>query len=184
MKKKYVVYAVALLLFVAIVAGFTGVGVFKFLKIDFRRIRSGDEEAPIIVKNGSIDITAGGVWKQANGGWVNDTGTDRNRGDLWVKVTSSDGSCNTSGQPVHVDHSDPGVGLNLTTASTGFGQKTVVTSQGNAIRQVSAHELITGNPGQGHIAAVRARTATCSLSGQSMNVEIRICSSTADTRCQ
>jgi hypothetical protein len=75
-----------------------------------QRIRSSDEEAPIIVKNGSIDIqTQDGEWKDGTSEWINQTSGKVNAGELWVKVTSSTGTCRASGKPVHIQYSQPGV---------------------------------------------------------------------------
>jgi hypothetical protein len=150
-----------------------------------QRIRSSDEEAPIIVKNGSIDIeTQDGEWKDATSEWINQTSGTVNAGDLWVKVTSSTGTCRASGKPVHIQYSQPGVQVTFTTSGMWWFAKTRVSPR-SAIAFVDGKHLRAGNAGDGgHITEVRAQNLTCSLSPNSSNVEISICSSSKVTACQ
>ncbi len=150
-----------------------------------QRIRSSDEEAPITVKNGSIDIeTQDGEWKDGTSEWINQTTGKANAGDLWVKVTSSTGTCRASGKPVHIQYSQPGVQVTFTTSGMWWFAKTRVNPK-SAIAFVDGKHLRAGNAGDGgHITEVRAQNLTCSLSPNSSNVEISICSSSKVTACQ
>ena len=150
-----------------------------------QRIRSSDEEAPIIVKNGSIDIeTQDGEWKDGNTEWINQTSGTVNANDLWVKVTSSTGTCRASGKPVHIQYSTPSVHVTFTTSGMWWFAKTRVTPK-SGIAFVDGKHLRAGNAGDGgHITEVRAQNLTCSLSANSTNVEISICSSSKVTACQ
>ena len=106
-KKLYVTGAVIVIAVVAII---------------WQRIKSSEDEGPIIVKNGSIEIeTVGGEWKDGNSEWINQTTGAMNANDLWVKVTSSTGTCRASGKPVHIQYSQPSVHVVFT---SGFARDT------------------------------------------------------------
>ena len=155
------------------------VGVFILL-----RIRAADEEGPIIVKNGSIEIaTLDGEWQDGNSEWINQTTGRINANDLWVKVTSSTGTCRAVGKPVHIQYSDPGVQVTFTTSGIWWFTKTRVTPK-SAITRVDGKHLRAGTAGSGHITEVRAQNLTCSLASDSQNVQIAICSSSKVTDCQ
>ena len=80
-------------------------------------VTGSEDEAPIIVKNGSIEIeTLDGEWKNGGGAWINQTSGKVNSGELWVKVTSSTGTCRAVGKPVHVQYSQPNVHAVFTTS--------------------------------------------------------------------
>lgn len=166
------VYLVAALSVVALVA-----------IVWWQRTQSADEEAPIRVKNGSIEIeTLDGEWKDGNDAWVNQTGK-LNAHDLWVKVTSSTGTCRASGKPVHVQYSQPNIKVMFTTGGSFWAHKTRI-SKGD-VTFVDNKHLRAGTAGDGgHITEVRTQGVTCSLAAGSANVEINICSSSKATACQ
>jgi hypothetical protein len=149
-----------------------------------QKIRSADEEGPIIVKNGSIDIeTLDGEWKDGKSEWINQTSGTINSNDLWVKVTSSTGTCRAMGKPVHIQYSEPGVQVTFTTSGMWWFAKTRVAPK-SAIARVDGKHLRAGTAGSGHITEVRAQNLTCSLAPDSQNVRIAICSSSKVTDCQ
>jgi hypothetical protein len=156
------------------------VGVFVLQKI-----KASDEEAPIVVKNGSIDIeTQDGEWNDGGADWINQTSGKINGGELWVKVTSSTGTCRAQGKPVQIQYSQPGVQVTLTTSGAWWFAKTRVAPK-SAIAFVDVKHLRAGAAGDGgHITEVRTQSLTCTLSPTSTNVEINICSSAKVSACQ
>jgi hypothetical protein len=167
------IYVTAAVIVVAVVA------------IVWLRIRSSEDEAPIIVKNGSIEIeTADGEWKDGNDAWINQTSGKINSGELWVKVTSSTGTCRAVGKPVQVEYSQPNVRAVFTTSGFWWTTRTRVSPKAG-LTFVDRKHLQAGTPGDGgHITEVRTQNLTCSLSANSTNVEINICSSSKVTACQ
>lgn len=150
----------------------------------WQRIRSSQDEGPIIVQNGSIDIeTLDGEWKDGNSDWINQTSGTVNSNDLWVKVTSSTGTCRAMGKPVHVQYSESSVHVTFTTSGMWWFAKTRVTPK-SAIARVDGKHLRAGPAGSGHITEVRTQNLTCSLAPDSQNVRIAICSSSKVTDCQ
>jgi hypothetical protein len=151
----------------------------------WQRIRSSDDEAPIRVKNGSIEIqTIDGEWKDGNSEWINQTSGVVNSNDLWVKVTSSTGTCRASGKPVHILYSQPNVHVIFTTSGFWWTAKTRVSPKAD-IALVDSKHLRAGTAGDGgHITEVRTNTLTCNLSPDSQNVDITICSSSKVKDCQ
>ena len=149
------------------------------------RIRASQDEGPIIVQNGSIDIETGdGEWKDGGNHWFKDSPGTVNGGDLWVKVTSSTGTCRATGKPVHIEYSVPGNQVTFTTTGMWWFAKTIVTPR-SGIALVDRQHLRAGSPGDGgHITEVRAQSQTCSLTPQSQNVRIAICSSSTVTDCR
>lgn len=149
------------------------------------RIRASQDEGPIIVQNGSIDITTiDGEWKDGGNDWFKDSPGTVNGGDLWVKVTSSTGTCRAMGKPVHIEYSVPGNQVTFTTSGMWWFSKTRVTPR-SGIALVDRQHLRAGSPGDGgHITEVRAQNLTCSLSPTSTNVQINICSSGKVADCQ
>jgi hypothetical protein len=145
---------------------------------------SDDDEAPIIVKNGSIEIeTLDGEWKDGTDAWINQTSGKVNSGELWVKVTSSTGTCRAVGQPVQVQYSQANVRAVFTTSGF-WTTRTRVSPQGG-LAFVDRRHLRAGTAGDGgHITEVRAQNLTCSIAAGSANVEISICSSSKTTACQ
>jgi hypothetical protein len=151
----------------------------------WQRIRVSEDEGPIIVKNGSIEIeTIDGEWKDGGNDWFKDSPGRVNGGDLWVKVTSSTGTCRANGKPVHIQYSVPGNQVTFTTSGAWWFSKTRVTPK-SGIARVDGTHLRAGAAGDGgHITEVRAQNLTCSLSPSSANVVISICSSSQVTDCQ
>jgi hypothetical protein len=151
----------------------------------WQKIRASDEEGPIIVRNGSIEIeTIDGEWKDGNNEWINQTSGTINSNDLWIKVTSSTGTCRAMGKPVHIQYSEPSVNVTFTTSGMWWFAKTRVSPK-SAITLVDGKHLRAGTAGGGgHITEVRAQNLTCSLSPDSQNVRIAICSSSKVTDCQ
>ena len=150
-----------------------------------QRIRSSDEEAPIVVKNGSIEIeTLDGTWTSGTDEWTNETVGMGSANELWVKVTSSTGTCRASGKPVLIRYSQPSVQVTFTTRGLWWMAKTRVSPK-SAVTFVDGKHLRAGTAGDGgHITEVQTRDVTCSLSPTSANVEITICSSSKVTDCQ
>jgi hypothetical protein len=169
------------ILFTGAIAAIT-VAIAVFL---WQRIRSSQDEGPIIVQNGSIDIqTIDGEWKDGNSEWINQTSGTVNSNQLWVKVTSSTGTCRASGKPVQVQYSEPSVHAIFTTSGMWWFAKTRVTPR-SGIAFVDGKHLRAGSAGDGgHITEVRAQSQTCSLSPESQNVRITICSSSQVADCQ
>ena len=151
----------------------------------WQRIKSSQDEGPIIVGNGSIEIqTTDGEWKDGGSDWFKDSPGRINSGDLWVKVTSSTGTCRAMGKPVHVQYSVPGNQVTFTTSGAWWWSKTRVSPR-SGIASVDGKHLRAGTSSDGgHITEVRAQNLTCSLSSASANVEISICSSSRATACQ
>lgn len=168
----------------AVVAAASAVLLIALGVVIVQRIRASDDEGPIIVKNGSINIeTIDGVWQDGGSDWINETGK-ANSGELWVKVTSSTGTCRASGKPVHIQYSEPSVQAIFTTSGMWWFSKTRVSPK-SGIARVDSKHLRAGTAGDGgHITEVRTQNATCSLSPTSANVEINICSSSKVTACQ
>ena len=147
---------------------------------------SKEDEAPIIVKNGSIEIeTADGEWKDGDDAWVNETAGKHNDKELWVKVTSSTGTCRGMGQPIRIQYSKSNDRAVFTTGGSFLApHRTRVGPQG-IITFVDSRHLRAGTAGDGgHISAVQARSVTCSIAAESSNVEISICSSQTAKACQ
>ena len=149
------------------------------------RIRASQDEGPIIVQNGSIDITTiDGEWKDGGNDWFKDSPGTVNGGDLWVKVTSSTGTCRAIGKPVHIQYSVPGVQVMFTTSGAWWWSKTRVTPKSGTAYVDGKHLRAGAASDGGHITEVRAQNLTCSLSPTSANVQVTICSSSKVTDCQ
>ncbi len=161
------------------------VAVVGLLAVSCARFGSADDEAPIIVKNGSIEIeTADGEWKNGDDAWVNQTTGKHNDKELWVKVTSSTGTCRGVGQPIRVQYSQANTRAVFTTGGSLFQHRTRVGPQA-AINFVDSKHLRAGTAGDGgHITGVQSQNVTCSLTAESSNVEISICSSRTAKACQ
>jgi hypothetical protein len=145
-----------------------------------------DDEGPIIVKNGSIEIeTVDGQWKDDEDAWVNETTGKHNHNDLWVKVTSSTGTCRGVGQPIRVQYSKSNDRAVFSTGGSFLGRPRTRVGPETAITFVYSKHLRAGTAGDGgHIAAVQAQSVTCRLEADSSNVEISICSSPTAKACQ
>jgi hypothetical protein len=168
---------------VYVTAAIVVVGLLAILWI---RRGASEDEAPIIVKNGSIEIeTVDGQWRDGDDAWINETTGKHNDKELWVKVTSSTGTCRGVGQPIRVQYSKSNDRAVFTTGGSFLAQhRTRVGPQG-IITYVDGKHLRVGTPGDGgHINAVQARSATCTIAPESSNVEISICSSQNAKACQ
>ena len=145
-----------------------------------------DDEGPIIVKNGSIEIeTVDGQWKDGEDAWVNETTGKHNHKDLWVKVTSSTGTCRGVGQPIRVQYSKSNDRAVFSTGGSFLGRPRTRVGPETAITFVDSKHLRAGTAGDGgHIAAVQARSVTCRIEAERANVEISICSSATAKACQ
>ncbi|MDP9323324.1 MAG: hypothetical protein M3P13_06785 [Acidobacteriota bacterium] len=144
------------------------------------------DEAPIIVKNGSIEIeTVDGQWRDGDDAWVNETAGKHNDKELWVKVTSSTGTCRGVGQPIRVQYSKSNDRAVFTTGGSFLAPHRTRVGPQTIITYVDSKHLRAGTPGDaGHINAVQARSATCTIAAESSNVEISICSSQTAKACQ
>ncbi len=147
---------------------------------------SSEDEAPIIVKNGSIEIeTVDGQWSDGDDAWVNETAGKHNDKELWVKVTSSTGTCRGVGQPIRVQYSKSNDRAVFTTGGSFLAPHRTRVGPQTIITYVDSKHLRAGTPGDaGHINAVQARSATCTIAAESSNVEISICSSQTAKACQ
>ena len=148
------------------------------------RVRAADDEAPIRVRGGSIEIeTADGQWEDGNDAWINRT--SRGGGDeLWVRVASSTGTCRAVGKPIQVQYSRPNVQAIFTRRGPFWSKKTAVSPK-SGITLVDRQHLRAGTPGDGgRITEVRAQNLTCTIAEGSANVEIFICSSRTAAACQ
>jgi hypothetical protein len=109
--KRFTIYAVVGVVALLVLSGFAGRGPLRILKIDaFAGLFFGsDEEAPIIVKNGSMHLITEDKWVE-NGttSWSNETPSDKiHRDQFWVKVMLTDNTeCTDIGKPVMITYSD------------------------------------------------------------------------------
>ncbi len=156
------------------------------LAVLWSRGGASEDEAPIIVKNGSIEIeTADGQWRDGDDTWVNETAGKHNDKELWVKVTSSTGTCRGVGQPIRVQYSKSNDRAVFTTGGGFLAQPRTRVGPQAVITYVDSKHLRAGTRGDGgHITAVQARSATCTIAAESSNVEISICSSQTAKACQ
>ena len=156
------------------------------LALLWTRSGSSEDEAPIIVKNGSIDIeTADGEWKAGDDAWVNETTGKHNHNELWVKVTSSTGTCRGVGQPIRVQYSKSNDSAVFATGGSFLGRHRTRVGPQAVIIYVDSKHLRAGTAGDGgHINAVQARSVTCAIAADSSNIEISICSSQHAKACQ
>jgi hypothetical protein len=149
---------------------------------------SNDDEAPIIVRNGSMHIeTTDGRWTPEGGDWSNETPPDKvHDNDLWVAVISTTGqkcpAALTHGHPVIVRYSDPGVQAHFNPGGNPTRTKVKLTGQW---RRDGDHHLSHGTAGDGgSIAEIRiGQPLQCDLSKGNLR-EIRICSSVTRRECQ
>jgi hypothetical protein len=164
----------------------TAVVVVGLLVLLWMKSGSSEDEAPIIVKNGSIEIeTSDGQWKDGDDAWVNETTGKHNDKELWVKVTSSTGTCRGVGQPIRVQYSKSNDRAVFTTGGGFLRRHRTRVGPQAVITYVDNKHLRAGTAGDGgHINAVQARSVTCTLDADSSNVEISICSSQNAKACQ
>jgi len=168
------------------VYGAAAIVVVGLLAILWIRGGASEDEAPIIVKNGSIEIeTVDGQWRDGDDAWVNETAGKHNDKELWVKVTSSTGTCRGVGQPIRVQYSKSNDRAVFTTGGSFLARHRTRVGPQTIITYVDGKHLRVGTPGDGgHINAVQAQSATCTIAAESSNVEISICSSQTAKACQ
>lgn len=178
---------------VGLVFGLFGIGPFSV----FFKILSDDDEAPIIVRNGSMDLEIpsahAGEWQNNNNGaWSYETPADKvHDNNFWVRVDLNNGSqCRGTGHVVNIDYSvtsfhaifTPGGGL------TGSTVRSQITPK-SQIDYVDAQHLRHGakNDG-GHIKdvtvdgqSVKNGQADCGIT-QTNLVQVNICSN--PNKCQ
>jgi len=147
-------------------------------------VTSSEDEAPIIVKNGSMTIEGGGAWQEDGGTWSYETGNDH-QNNLWVRVDLTDGApCKGTGHPVRVEYSVQGFQAIFTVAG-GATPKTKVAPRAGLNRE-TPQRLRHGSQGDGgHITAVRigANQLSCNITQNNLGA-INICSSANVPACQ
>lgn len=149
---------------------------------------SNDDEAPIIVRNGSMHIeTTDGNWTQEGSDWSNETPAGKvHDNDLWVAVVSTTGSKCTApapGHPVIIRYSAPGVQAHFNPGGNPIRTKVKLTGQWN---RDDDHRLSHGSAGDGgHISEVRVggTLLACDLTASNLRA-INICSSADVTACR
>ena len=148
--------------------------------------KAADEEAPIIVKNGSmyIDIDPTATWGEA-GDWVHQPASGTHSGELYVKVVLKTGtppSCLGSGHPVRVDY-NPGFNATFNVVPGGSSYRTIVAPRAQLQRDPNIPtRLRHGVDGQGRIESVviPGSTMNCVIPDGQL-IEVRICSSNTET---
>ena len=148
-----------------------------------------DEEAPIIVKNGSmtVETASPAEWADSGGQWTHDS-KKTHGGELWVKILVTNGPpCTGSGHPVHVDFSQAGFQANFNVAGNGSSTapyRTVVTPRGQLDKE-SPIRLRHGTAGTGYITGVKigSNDLNCGITQANLNY-IAICSSPNVDECQ
>jgi hypothetical protein len=150
--------------------------------IIFLLVTASEDEAPIIVKNGSMTIEIeDGAWQEDGGAWSYESGKDH-KGELWVRVDlTSGGPCKGTGHPVRVDYSEQGfqaifnvVGNPARTKVSPKGQLTADGTQ--RLRHGASGGYITGV----HIGGSQL---TCDITQTNLSA-ISICSSADVEKCQ
>ena len=144
-------------------------------------VMGSEDEAPIIVKNGSMTIDTAGEWQDDGGAWTNETGKDH-KGDLWVRVNLTGGTtCKGTGRPVHVEYSAGGFKAIFNVA--GNPARTKVSPKGQ-LTPDGTHRLRHG-ASDGYITAVRINGTALSCDITQNNLDaINICSSADVGDCQ
>ncbi len=178
---------------VGFAAGAVGLAVFGLLLLGQIKSASDDDEAPIIVKNGSMDLEPGSrwMWEQE----VDSAGAtsyvyqpdhfhlDVFNGGFWVKVEGSNVSCTSGqrglhGQTVVVtfdpETTDPQFSLTFDRKFKGWTRRNVVPADG---LQVADKLLRHGIVKQGHIARVDVGNANCTFGTAAALDAITICAS-------
>jgi hypothetical protein len=167
-----------------------GIIVFKAL--------SDDDEAPIIVRNGSMDFDiddpSHGEWKDNNNAWSFETPSGKvHQNRFWVRADLKDGShCSGTGQVVRIDYSDPSFHalFNPGNGIDGTTKRSQLTPKGNGqIEGVDAQHLRHGahNDG-GYITDVRVNgqplkngQADCTITQANLD-QVNVCSN--KNKCQ
>lgn len=147
-------------------------------------VTGSEDEAPIIVKNGSMTIETGGEWQEDGGTWSHESGKGH-QNNLWVRVDLTNGAtCKGTGHPVRVDYSIQGFQAIFTVAG-GSTPKTKVAPRAGLNRE-TPKRLRHGSQGDGgHITAVRigANQLSCDITQNTLSA-INICSSANVPACQ
>ena len=142
-----------------------------------------EDEAPIIVKNGSMTIDTDGTWQADGGVWSNETGK-HNDNDLWVRVNlTNKTTCKGSGHPVHIEYSVNGFNAIFNVA--GNPARTKVAPRNGLVLETN-HRLRHGTQADGgYITGVRINGSllTCDITQNNLDV-INICSSAKTADCQ
>jgi hypothetical protein len=144
-----------------------------------------DDEAPIIVKNGSMTVdTVDGRWEEDGGSWRNETGKQHGN-ELWVKVVLTNSTtCRGSGHPVVIDYSAAGFQaiFNVTGGKT---PRTIVAPRAQLNLETS-QRLRHGAAGDGgYITGVRigGNPLQCGITQSNLDA-IHICSASGVSDCQ
>ena len=164
-----------------------------------------DDERPIRVRNGSMEILAasdpGNEW-----GWASEPGGDnvdptpsysheprdhyfdRDK-DLWVKVVRRSGTCaqgdTTSGRVVRVEYSENNFAATFKRGKSGVvNYRTKVRPSGDLNLDANGKVLRYGTAGVGRIAAVRVNNWSCTFNEAAELEVIYICSSEDRVECQ
>lgn len=185
-----------------------GIGLLALLGFAFlRSASSGDDEAPIIVKNGSMDILAGNDTTNTWAWNLEPSGDNVDREpsyshepanhyfdlskDLWVKVILRTGTCTaapTNGaRQVVIDFSEDNFKATVKRGKSGIldyrtkirpsGQLTLDTTQ-------TPQTLRYGTKGVGYITSVKSGGWSCDFPNGDALDQIRICSSGNRQDCQ
>lgn len=145
-------------------------------------VTSSEDEAPIIVKNGSMTIEIeDGAWQEDGGAWSYESGKDH-KGDLWVRVDLTSGDpCKGTGHPVRVDYSEQSFQAIFNVV--GNPARTKVSPRGQLTAE-STQRLRHGASG-GFITGVRIGNSqlTCNITQTNLSA-INICSSADVEKCQ
>lgn len=192
----YIGYAALTLAGVLVVLGVFRVGPVTFFNRTFK-VLSSDDEAPIIVKNGSMDFELpsahAGEWQDNNNAaWSYESPSDKvHKNDFWVRVDlKGGGTCTGKGHVVMIDYSatsfraifTPGKGVDGSTL------RTQVTPKAD-IAFVDKQHLRHGAEGDGGYIqdvkvdgrSVKNGQADCAIT-QANLVQVNICSN--PNKCQ
>jgi hypothetical protein len=197
----------------AVGLGVVAVGLVAVTIVAVQSPMSADEEAPIVVKNGSLDIIAGSATDN-NWTWETEVGDNedaspsysyepqhkyRDRSKFhWVKVTMQSGTCNpnqptTSGKAVQVEYTyNPGTGnttkeVTLKRGASGwFDYRTKVRPSADL---TAGTDSTTGRPKlsftvNGYISRVKVDNWSCTFSDASAQPVLTVCSSDNRKECQ
>ena len=187
MNRKYVAYAAAVLIVIALIAGWFGVGPFRNLPMF---VRGADEEAPIIVKNGSMHVdTQDGKWVENGNTWSNETPPQANHGpNFYVLVKLKSGpNCTGNGREVRIDYSDTTLNPVFTSGGGPGGRARTQLAprrKFSLVDPATPKQLLHGSDGDNaYITKVSVGAQTCDGLTRETLDEIRICSNNISS-CQ
>jgi len=197
-------FAVVSVAAVLLLLGLFNIGPFKMLKMT---TMSDDDEAPIIVRNGSLDIVAGDDWEwraeNDNSGQLEaysyqPTGfhIDLIDNHLWVKISASAMTCDPANptMPIHAatvkvtftEDSSATYNSNFQRISRPFNSRTNVKPGAGLTLSTADRRLRHGDAGKGYISEVltagQGSPVTCSFQKAADLTDITICASAK--RCQ